>query len=166
MKNFLVLLLFPLFMAATPADLAAGKFGVLVSEKALVKTSGTSVYDTPETHLNLVRGPVVPGAFHTDKEAKPWVILKLGHSVEVRALEIFNRLGVGSELVATLTVWLSEDGENWQQVWDAGGKEEDSWVVTLTDPNGKGKMASWIKLGTHHDPPSYFHLSRVNVYGK
>lgn len=166
MKSLLFLFLIPQLIAATTADLKAGKFGKLLSENALVKTSSSCQHDTPETHLNLVSGPQVACAFHTDKESNPWVILKLEGNVEVCALEIINRQSGSGFREKNLIVWISENGKDWQEVWSAGGKEENSWIVTLTDKEGKGKKAAWVKLGTNNKSPEYFHLSRVNVYGQ
>lgn len=153
-------------MAAAPADLASGKFGVVQSGRAVVKTSSSCDYDTPETHLNLVRGEPVACAFHTNKEKEPWVVLKLGRSVDIRALEIINRKDGNGGREANLTVWLSSDGVAWTEVWNAGGKAENSWIIPMVGEDGRARKAAWVKLGTRQDNPEYFHLSRVNVYGQ
>ena len=162
----LSLLLLPLCMALSPADLEAGKFGRIQSEKAVVKTSSSCAFDTPETHLNLVRGESVPCAFHTNKEKEPWVVLKLGRSVEVRALEIINRQNGSGDREANLTAWLSQDGVTWTKVWSAGSNAENSWIIPVSGEDGRGRKAAWVKLGTQQDNPEYFHLSRINVYGQ
>ena len=166
MKSLLPLLILPLLMSATPADLKSGKFGTIVSEKALVKVSSTCDFDTPENHLNLVRGEQVPCAFHTNKEKEPWVILKLSRPVEVKALEIVNRQDGSEFREANLVAWLSEDGKNWKEVWTAGGKAEKSWTIPLTGSDGRGQKAAWVKLSTRQEKPEFFHLSRVTVYGQ
>ena len=164
MTKYWLLALAPLFMAASPADLKAGKFGAVVSEKAVVQVSSTCGYDTPETHLNLVRGEKVPCAFHTEKEKQPWVVLKLERAVTVKALEILNR-GDGSGFrEASLAAYLSEDGKTWTEVWNAGGKAEDAWIVPVAE--GKGMKAAWVKLALTQEKPEHFHLSRVTVYGQ
>ena len=131
-----------------------------------METSSTCSYDTPETHLNLVRGEPVPCAFHTNKENEPWVVLKLGRRVEVRALEIVNRQGGSGDREANLVAWLSEDGVTWTEVWNAGSKAENSWIIPVAGADGSGMKAAWVKLGTRQNHPEYFHLSRVTVYGQ
>lgn len=164
MKRLWLFALLPLFLAAAPEDLKSGKFGGLVSEKAVVQVSSTCSYDTPETHLNLVRGEKVPCAFHTGKEKQPWVILKLERPATVRALEIVNR-GDGSGFrQASLAAFLSEDGKTWTEVWNAGGKAEDRWIVPIA--GGAGQKAAWVKLALTQEQPEFFHLSRVHVYGQ
>ena len=92
--NALTVLIPLMLTAAAPDDAKAGKFGAILSEKAIVRVSSTCGYDTPETHLNLVRGPAVPCAFHTAQEKEPWVTLKLPAASEVRALPEFARHGI------------------------------------------------------------------------
>ena len=166
MKRLLFLLcLAQNLCAAEQPDLAGGKFGKVISEKALVKVSSTCQYDAPETHLNLVRGPKVPCAFHTNKEKNPHVLLKLPAAAEVKGLEILNR-GDGSGFrEATLAVSVSEDGKTWKQIWSAEGKAEDRWAITCVDAKGQGHKASWIKLETKPEKADFFHLSRVTIYG-
>lgn len=165
MKHLLLLLCLAQPVLAEAPDLAGGKFGRVISEKALVKVSSTCQYDAPETHLNLVRGPKVPCAFHTNKEKNPYVLLKLPAAADVKGLEILNR-GDGSGFrEATLTVSVSEDGKTWKQIWSAEGKAEDRWTVACVDANGQGHKASWIKLETKPEKADFFHLSRVTIYG-
>lgn len=166
MLRFLpILIFFTTFAAAADPDFASGQFGKIVSEKAVVKVSSTCEYDTPETHLNLVRGSKVPCAFHTNKEKNPNVILKLSAPAEVKGLEILNR-GDGSGFrEATLAVSISEDGKKWTELWSAGGKAENRWAISTLDAAGKGQKAAWVKLETKPEKPEFFHLSRVTVYG-
>ena len=165
MKSLFPLSLLPLLVAAAAPDLKSGKFGALLSENAVVQTSSTCEYDTPETHLSLVRGETVPCAFHTNRDKEPWVVLKLSRAAEVKAIEIVNRQDGSESRAANLVAWLSEDGKTWTEIWKADGKAEKSWVVTV-GTDGCGRKASWIKLSTQQEKPEYFHLSRVNVYGQ
>jgi hypothetical protein len=165
MKSLLLLLCLAHPLLAEEPDLAGGKFGKVISEKALVKVSSTCQYDAPETHLNLVRGPKVPCAFHTNKEKNPYVLLKLPAAAEVKAMEILNR-GDGSGFrEATLAVSVSEDGKQWKQIWSAEGKAENRWAISVVDANGQGHKANWIKLETKPEKADFFHLSRVTLYG-
>jgi hypothetical protein len=152
-------------LQAADPDFAGGKYGKIISTKALVKVSSTSSYDSPENHLNLVRGPVVPCAFHTNKEKNPHVLLKLPAPAEIKGLEILNR-GDGSGFrSATLTVSVSENGSDWKEIWSAGNKAEDRWAITCVDAGGRGHKAAWVKLETKPEKADYFHLSRVTLYG-
>lgn len=152
-------------LAAEP-DLAGGSYGKPLSEKALVRVSSTCQYDTPETHLNLVRGPQVPCAFHTASEQNPHVILKLPAVAEVKALEIVNRKDGSGERTTGLVASVSTDGTAWTEVWKSEGAAKASWTVPLTDGAGQGKKAAYVRLELKNDKKQYFHLSRVTVYGK
>ena len=162
----LLLLLHAAVRADAPADLASGRYGGIISGKALVKVSSTCQHDTPETHLNLVRGEPVPCAFHTREEKEPWVVLKLDREAEVKALDIVNRRDGSGFRAAGLVAWVSRDGRDWEQVWEAGGKAEARWVVPLVDGAGKGRRASWVKLGLRSEKPQFLHLSRVTIHGQ
>ena len=164
MKLSYLLCTIPLLLAATPADLKSGKYGALISEKAAVRVSSTSSHDTPETHLNLVSGDTVPCAFHTSQEKQPWVVLKLERPSLVRAVEILNRQDGSGFREASLAVSLSMDGKTWKEIWNAGGKAEDKWIIPVAD--GAGEKAAYIKLGLTQEKAEFFHLSRVSVYGK
>jgi hypothetical protein len=164
MQRLWLTALLPLFLAATPADLKSGKFGTVLSVKAVVQVSSTCSYDTPETHLNLVRGERVPCAFHTGKEQQPWVILKLERPATIKAIEIINRQDGSGFRQASLAAFLSEDGKTWTEVWNAGGKAEDTWIFPVN--GGSGQKAAWVKLALTQEQPEFFHLSRVTVYGQ
>lgn len=164
-RHFLLFLCAALPAQAADPDLAGGKFGKVISAKALVKASSTCSYDLPENHLNLVRGPVVPCAFHTNKEKNPQVILKLPAPAEIKGMEILNRGDGSSFRSATLTVSVSEDGTAWKEIWSAQNKAEDRWAIVCTDATGRGHQAAWVKLETKPEQADYFHLSRVTLYG-
>lgn len=157
-----------LALALLPAQgvrLEDPKHGKIVSEKAIVKVSTTCGYDTPETHLNLVRGAQVEFAFHTDSEKNPWVVLKLPAHAVVTGFRIVNRTNAAHHSrAAGLTVSLSNDGKAWREVWKAD-KPEAEWKVSLLATK-KSQRALYVKLETKSDPAGPFHLSKVFIHGK
>jgi hypothetical protein len=139
--------------------------GTLISAKASVRISSTSEYDTPETHLDLVRGPETDCAFHTRSEKSPWVILKLPQPATITALRIVNRKDGNTARAAGLTAWLSTDGKSWTEVWKASGPAEPVWDIPLSNTPASGIRASFVKIGLSSDQPQFLHLSRISVYG-
>jgi hypothetical protein len=134
--------------------------GTLISTKASVRISSTCEYDTPETHLDLVRGPETDCTFHTRSEKSPWVILKLPKPATITALRIVNRKDGNTARAAGLTAWLSTDGKSWTEVWKASGPAQAVWDVPLSNI-----PASFVKIGLSSDQPQFLHLSRISVYG-
>jgi alpha-L-fucosidase len=107
--------------------------------------------------------------FHTQKEVRPFIVIDLGQSAMVKGIEVENRLGRSYwDRASTLTLWLSSDGEKWQEIWHAeGGKE--IWEVPLkravTGDEQLGIHARYLKLGLTDEEPGYLHLHGVKVYG-
>jgi len=100
-----------------------------------------------------------PFAFHTNSEAKPYIIITLARVSPVQRLFIQNRGGRAVHDRATgLTVWVSEDKKSWQHVWTAG-RVAPSWMVKLKTP----VEARYVKIGLLK--PNFLHLALVKIYG-
>jgi hypothetical protein len=166
MGSMKIIALIPLIASVAFAAPESPPAGKILSEKAVVKVSSTCEYDTPEHHLNLVRGEVLEMAFHTKNEKNPWVILKLDRAAEIKRVEIKNRPGQNAERSATLTMSFSDDGKTWQEIWAAKGKAEQTWDIPVADASGKGRKAGWVKLELKPKGGEFFHLSRVTLFSE
>jgi FkbM family methyltransferase len=56
-------------------------------------------------------------SFHTDFELNPWWQVNLENIYALTEVRIYNRLDFCSDRVRTLSIQISTDGENWQQVY-------------------------------------------------
>jgi hypothetical protein len=101
--------------------------------------------------------------FHTLPEAKPWWHVDLGASRELARLVIWNRCDATAVRNARLLVLVSDDGQDWRQVYQHDGTtfygqtDGKPLSVPLRDVR-----ARWLRLqlpGT-----DYFHLDEVEVF--
>jgi putative heme-binding domain-containing protein len=99
-------------------------------------------------------------AFHTPHDIdEPHLIIRLEKPAEVRFVKIENRVRSLHDRAAGLTLWLSDDGKEWKEVWKAA-KPEKEWLVELP----AGTKARFLKLGL--PGKGTFHLNQVAVFGK
>ncbi len=134
----------------------------LPGEGVLVKPSSTCQWDAPENHLNLVRGPVVPCAFHTAREKAPSVVLKLPQATDVVALEVTNRADGSDFRTKPLVISVSADGKAWKEVHRSETAEA-KWSIALAEP---ATSVRWVKLALAPEKPEFFHLSRVVIHAR
>lgn len=128
-----------------------------VSEKATVTYSSRSKFAPPrDTLLSSQEGAM---SFHTEEEKEPWLIVDLKKAHPVAGIEILNRADAQGNRTANLRVWLSTDGESWQQVFKTGRPEE-RWLVSLDQP----QTARFVKIGLVNPKPQFFHLKGVKVF--
>ncbi len=108
-------------------------------------------------------------AFHTKKEVKPHIIIDLGVDKKVAGLLISNRKDCCQDRAKNLTVWVSEDGENWIKKWQATNAQE-KWEIPLTSESMgaqvPGIKSKYIKLGLVGNEKQILHLSKVSLYSK
>lgn len=102
-------------------------------------------------------------AFHTQfkpEEAKqPHIIIRLKKPANLRQVAVENRKGTQFLPRSTgLTLWLSSDGNEWRQVWQAESPQAE-WLIDL----GVGQPAQYLKLGL--PGKGVLHLREVVVYG-
>ena len=147
-------------------------YGRLVSTGAAVTVS--SQYAGVESRPGALVDPASTGpfAFHTTEEANPWVRIDLGRAVDVTGVRICNRTDAGragQERAAGLRLSVSIDGSAWQEVWTAESVEP-VWEVQVTDYRAgahvPGRAARYLRLELRPAKPEYFHLRKVEVWGK
>ncbi len=145
----------------------AYELGVILSGNARLEISSTCGHDVEANHARLFSGDKVPFAFHTDNEKNPWAKIDLGAVRTVRTVEIENRPGE-EERTKGLIMSISEDGQNWQEVWQAKNWVT-TWIARVTESSGgtvkAGRKARFLKLETRGDSPRPLVLSRVTVFG-
>lgn len=141
--------------------------GVILSGNAKLEISSTCGYDKPANHARLFSGERVEYAFHTDHERNPWAKIDLGAVRTVRLVEIENRPGE-EERSKGLIMSISEDGQKWQEVWQAKSWVT-TWLARVTQSSGgslkSGLRARFIKLETRGESPRALVLRRVTVFG-
>ncbi|MDF7824792.1 sulfatase-like hydrolase/transferase [Pontiellaceae bacterium B12227] len=127
---------------------------------SVTHSSLSSEWGVPHNHtlLTTMQGKQ---SFHTDAEETPWVMIDLKQEQPIIGLEILNRTDGKSSRTRNLHVWISRDGNNWNQVFKAG-KPERRWLVDLSQP----KQARYVKIGLVNAKPEYFHLKGVKVFSK
>ena len=104
--------------------------------------------------------------FYTGTEKNPWAKVDLGAVKTVNAVVIENRSN--ERRTEGLIVSVSEDGQQWQEVWRARTWET-SWVVPVTHfaagANAPGCRARFIRVETKNEAPGERLLRRITVFG-
>lgn len=133
----------------------------LTRDHATFTLSSASADDKPEHHPSLFRGLHSPSgfAFHTAAEKDAHIIIDLAGDCLLQAVRIVNRNNL-HERAATLKLWISADGESWQDVWQADGAAP-AWDIPFEEPI----RASYLKVGLDSSSPVPFHLLAVDAYG-
>ena len=101
-------------------------------------------------------------AFHSPEPPidNPHVLIKLAQPSEIRRLEIQNRRNPNFyDRAEGLTVWVSADGKNWKQVWQAAKTAADYVAELPAETRGQ-----FIKIGL--DRRGIFHLNQISIFGK
>jgi hypothetical protein len=141
--------------------------GVILSENAKLEISSTCAHDVAANHARLFSGERVEYAFHTAPEKNPWAKIDLGAVRTVRTVEIENRQGE-EQRIKGLVMSISEDGQKWEEVWQAKSWAT-TWLVRLTQSSAgaekPGLKARFIKLETRGESPRELVLKRVTVFG-
>jgi N-acetylglucosamine-6-sulfatase len=106
--------------------------------------------------------PVKQHAFHTAEADQPCVVVQLKKPSSIVHVQIVNRLTGDTTLLdraAGLTMWLSDDGEQWKQVWQAD-EVQPRWTVSLDD----AQVCRFIKVGLPRT--GTLHLNQIVVFGE
>ena len=101
-------------------------------------------------------------AFHSPEPAieNPYVTIQLVKPSEIRHIAIQNRRSSQFHNRADgLTVWISDDAENWKQVWTAK-KVAANYDVELP----AGTKGQYVKVGLNKS--GIFHLNQIMVFGE
>ena len=78
----------------------------------------------------------------------------------MQSVKVFNRRNEAFHSRAKgLTMWISEDGKQWNEVWQSDAVAAD-WTFALPDTN----PVRFAKFGLKR--PGILHLDRVTFYGK
>ncbi|MGL4943493.1 MAG: discoidin domain-containing protein [Thermoguttaceae bacterium] len=102
--------------------------------------------------------------FHTENEPNPWWEVDLGERVTLGTLRVFNRCDQFGQRNNSLIVLVSDDHENWAEIWRndgktfGGGKDNAPLEVVF----GEDVAARFVRLTL--PTTSYFHLDEVEVY--
>ena len=154
-------------LSSMPDDMS--EYGEIISEAATLEVSSVSAHDHVEDHPRLFRGERSERgyAFCTAGEENPWVKIDLGDVKNVKAVVIENRQNDrGSD---GLILSVSEDGEQWSEVWQAE-ELEDSWCAVVTRFHAgievPGRSVRYLKLETRGEKARSLLLQRVTVYGE
>jgi len=98
-----------------------------ISEKATVEFSSMKESKYLDTLLTTQSSY---GAFVSNREKNPWLIVDLGKPKKIRAVTILNRTDGGMKHARNLHVWLSNDKQNWKQVFQAVEAQKE-WTVSV-----------------------------------
>jgi len=146
------------------------EYGHILSEKASpYDRSVRWSHDNQENHVKLFRGERSETGFavHTEPEENPWVFINLHEARNVKAVVIENR--PGERRTDGLILSISEDGENWEEVWKASNWEE-KWLAVITHFHAgievPGRKAQFLKFETRGAPPKPMRLQRITVFGE
>ncbi|MFC4995166.1 discoidin domain-containing protein [Rubritalea tangerina] len=145
------------------SKLRARSFGTNISKDHATASASSGSEDNIDK-LFKGRAPGDGHAFHTDKEQNPSLIINLHGPCLVNALYIENRRRHEAR-ARGLTLWVSDDAQNWQKVWQA----EDTpshWDISLAGIERSGHKARFLKLSLEDSSPNYFHLTRIDIFGK
>jgi len=122
---------------------------------------GSKSFNVDNAHLFTGTKPQVKGhAFHTDIDVKePHILIRFPEKRTVAAATIVNRTSGLAERAKGLTLWSSEDGKTWKEVWQAPQVEK-KWTIRLEKP----VTTQYFKLGL--PGTGTLHLNQVKFFGK
>lgn len=126
---------------------------------------GRRFSDNYSRFSNLVLSGVPSGdrefAFHSAEGAdSPAVEIRLSSPAEIGHIDIENRRNPQFyNRAEDLAIWVSDDGQNWKQVWKSD-KPAAKYSVALP----AGTTGKYLKIGL--DGKGTFHLNQIVVYGK
>jgi alpha-L-fucosidase len=146
-----------------------GTFGKIVSRNAKVQASSSSKLIPADGGAALVaEKQSKPFALQTGEEAAPYVDIDLGKPVKVTGVFIRNAESAPQRM-ATLSVSVSLNGKDWNEVWKAK-KDEKNWEVPITEfVSGAyipGRQIRYIRLQIHPEKLDCLALKQVEVWGK
>ena len=100
-------------------------------------------------------------AFHSSNRpsSDAEIVIRFSTPVELRYVELANRREeTYHERAEGLAMWVSEDGDGWEQVWQSPGPQA-TWSIELP----AGTTANFVKLGLTR--PGILHLDQGVFYG-
>lgn len=134
--------------------------GKLVSEGGSIRFSTTSRFDSFSGHAPLLE--MKGGRFHTAANEDEWAEITLPKTASILGLIIDN---TGSShhqgRAVPIAVEVSEDGENWKEVWQSG-EAAGQWRIDLKDSTPRAK---YVRVKGSVGRADFLHLRRILVYG-
>ncbi|GAA5125375.1 hypothetical protein GCM10023212_26970 [Luteolibacter yonseiensis] len=135
--------------------------GMLLSSGGLLQPSSTCQYDSPVNHWGVLEE--TGGSFHTDRQVRPNVVVRLGKLGDVSGIVITGTdYGQNAGRQMPLKVSISEDGTKWREVFRTT-ESEGPWRIPLT---GKASRVLYVKAERDDDRDEFFHLAGIRVYGR
>lgn len=135
--------------------------GDLLSSGGLLTTSTTSGWDHPENHWGVLEA--TGGGFHTDRQARPWAIARLGKLGDLSGIVIHDTSwGHNATRQLPLKVSVSADGIAWQEVFRTD-QHQPMWRIPLA---GKATRVQYVKVERDDDRGEFFHLNAIHAYGR
>ncbi len=141
--------------AKSELDLPKGK---LVSDKGYLRLSTSSGWDSPCDHLNVLT--LGGGAFHTDNEEKPSVIVELPEGVDVSGVLVVKNHG-NEWRTKKMKMSRSVDGATWFDIAETNDMPK-QWKVEFKDKT----PAKWIKIESLPNEKTPLHLNRILIFAK
>ncbi len=102
--------------------------------------------------------------FHTNQDQEPWWHVDLGQEEPLTRIVIYNRGDGASERAARLSVLLSNDGHQWEQIYQHGGSpflgfaDQQPLLIPVD-----GRSARFVRVQL--PGRQFLHLEEVEVYG-
>jgi hypothetical protein len=145
---------FSLFLMA-PAALAQSGSANL----ALGKPAQMSSQLAPGYEASACVDGIGKGLCHTGRETNPWWQVDLGRSYALGEIDVYNRTTVCCwERERSLVALISDNGSNWQQIYNNNGKDFQLLRIPAT-----GYSARFVRLQLH--ATDWMNLAQVEVYG-
>ena len=138
----------------------AQDFGArLISADALLGVSAGGRDDTPQDYPRVTDlTPVDPARkrlFSTKASAEPWAKVSLAGHADVAGIAV-----KGS--APRLSIWVSDDGKDWKEVFKSQGEAVDPRVDLSKAP----VRAKFVKCGMPDGPAASLGLKKILVYGR
>ncbi len=138
--------------------------GELLSAEGMLRTSSTCGWDRPSNYMTALVADDFGNvnSFHTDSEDAPWGMVVLPGPCSVTGIVVANTPGQNSGRQPPITIWTSEDGTDFREVYSSD-RNELEWKCQPARP----VKAKYIKVGrTPGVMKNFFHLRKILVYGK
>jgi hypothetical protein len=104
--------------------------------------------------------PVKPHTFHSPEDAEnPFIVIRLEKDSRVHDVRIVNRTNGFLDRAVGLTLWISDDEEEWRRIWQAPEVAAEWLVHCGTDSRGRYLKLGLTRRGT-------LHLNQVTVFGE
>ena len=138
---------------------------VEVSQDAAIKLGdhfGNNTWNSdPHLALTSVGRTDFDFSFHSDHDAaSPHVTVRLAQPTTIKHVMLRNRINPQFHSRAEgLTVWISEDGKDFEKVWQAD-EMKDKWMIDLPE----GTHGQYLRIGL--DGKGTFHLHQIAVFGE